>query len=856
MPPKLKSAVVKTSKLPTKRRRTKKLHRELLEQLEFYLSEANLRHDSWMREIAGERGIEPIPILIFMSFPLIQELNVNEKNIVNAVENSTILKLSEDKKHLQRQYPLPRPPHNLEQSTLYIENLPPDSTVEWLREFCRKLGTVEHISLPRYKRSGALKGFAFVEFSNPQDVTRACRILKDPPINFFPNRTEKYLKLLKRQKTLQEVKKVDMETEPQDDQVGVRNTVPNSETNILNKSLDSAIDFELLRNENAASVTMSEGKRKRRRNRAVSDVTSTINNDTSQYNEDAPTHQPAKKMKSLPNVTYSNSNGEKETEGYEKHTIKSSDHSITQKKKKIPGRKVLFMDDHKEQTSSENQKQSCHITDNANCQKCNKSDQNFQVKNETDGESESVLDPGSEINVSPINYRHISQQTQNTATISSDINNQQHVSQTEVLCGTNSMKRRRSASEPSNIFNFSPESAKKIKFEDFVSCNNDKQIKSLRIDSNCSLLEQPTSKLTEVDIHTEQQSIAIHHATVNQYNQPLGRDNVYQDPPIKPLMQEDVYFKQPIMPLMMGDAPINRQINFQMPSFDIDSMISQGRRLAQVSIPKNSESCPDFSSSRFLHSVIARPEHAINKKTPRKQRLKKSERKKLRTRQIPPRLVAMPKVQWSNLKKEYKRIQMENMRKLKRTLKESKTAGSVFIKKHLDVLKDGNIKSESPFIPDKYGGERSSRIINHEKPQKRCPPTFKPGVIIQITAIQSDVSKPSKLPSIPEIKSLLNKYGQGVAYVDTNPSESSGFVRFNDGESAQRAIMEEKSLGLCLLTGGEEEQYWDKLLASRAQKFTRERSKIRGRTKILTKAENFVETSKRRHIRFDNDLSV
>lgn len=52
----------------------------------------------------------------------------------------------------------------------------------------------------------------------------------------------------------------------------------------------------------------------------------------------------------------------------------------------------------------------------------------------------------------------------------------------------------------------------------------------------------------------------------------------------------------------------------------------------------------------------------------------------------------------------------------------------------------------------------------------------------------------------------------------------------------------------------QEEKYWDRLLASRARKFSRERKKTRGRTKILAKAEALVETGKRRHIRFDKDF--
>lgn len=52
----------------------------------------------------------------------------------------------------------------------------------------------------------------------------------------------------------------------------------------------------------------------------------------------------------------------------------------------------------------------------------------------------------------------------------------------------------------------------------------------------------------------------------------------------------------------------------------------------------------------------------------------------------------------------------------------------------------------------------------------------------------------------------------------------------------------------------EEENYWEKLLIQRSKKFARERTKIRGRTKLIKKAERAMQENSRKHIRFDHDF--
>jgi La-related protein 7 len=50
------------------------------------------------------------------------------------------------------------------------------TTHEWLKEQFSCCGNVTYVSLPRYKTTGQIKGFAFIEFETPQQAEKAVQV--------------------------------------------------------------------------------------------------------------------------------------------------------------------------------------------------------------------------------------------------------------------------------------------------------------------------------------------------------------------------------------------------------------------------------------------------------------------------------------------------------------------------------------------------------------------------------------------------------------------------------------------------------------------------------------------------------
>ena len=95
------------------------------------------------------------------------------------------------------------------------------------------------------------------------------------------------------------------------------------------------------------------------------------------------------------------------------------------------------------------------------------------------------------------------------------------------------------------------------------------------------------------------------------------------------------------------------------------------------------------------------------------------------------------------------------------------------------------------------------------------------------------------LPSPERLRARFNEYG-AVAYVERR-DDRSGFIRFNNQSGAQKSIEKESFFTLELLTGTQEDNYWEYLLAQvwdkngkfQVQFFIKKLKKIRGRKNEL-----------------------
>lgn len=77
------------------RPRKKQLYENILKQMEFYFSDANLTKDRFLGDLVKKDPY--VPLETFLKFNKIRSLTQDTNDIVKAMNNSTLLELSEDR---------------------------------------------------------------------------------------------------------------------------------------------------------------------------------------------------------------------------------------------------------------------------------------------------------------------------------------------------------------------------------------------------------------------------------------------------------------------------------------------------------------------------------------------------------------------------------------------------------------------------------------------------------------------------------------------------------------------------------------------------------------------------------------
>ena len=183
----MKSKDVSEAKKDKKaRKRRKGVYRRILSQMEFYLSDANLRHSKFLLPIYES---DPwIPLKIFLTFNKVSgmlyeivEPDTTEADRISElvkalsyVESESIL-LSECKTKVGRRSQfVPGTTSDIDNCTVYVENLAPDADHDVIRNIFTPYGDIVYVSIPKFK-SGRSKGFAFIEFKTPESVEKVLR---------------------------------------------------------------------------------------------------------------------------------------------------------------------------------------------------------------------------------------------------------------------------------------------------------------------------------------------------------------------------------------------------------------------------------------------------------------------------------------------------------------------------------------------------------------------------------------------------------------------------------------------------------------------------------------------------------
>ncbi|VVC43542.1 La protein, RNA-binding domain,La-type HTH domain,LARP7, RNA recognition motif 1,Lupus La [Cinara cedri] len=161
---------IQKSTLNRVRKRKKQLYADLKKQMEFYLSDANLRKDRFFGHLMQTTNC--IGVDTFLNCNKIKNLTTNPEDIVKAIESSNILGVSDCKTKVYRIQPIEdKQPEDIERCTVYVEQLPLKADHDWVKSMFEKYGNVAYISLPKFK-SGTIKRFAFVEFEDEESAKK------------------------------------------------------------------------------------------------------------------------------------------------------------------------------------------------------------------------------------------------------------------------------------------------------------------------------------------------------------------------------------------------------------------------------------------------------------------------------------------------------------------------------------------------------------------------------------------------------------------------------------------------------------------------------------------------------------
>ena len=137
--------------------------KKILRQVEFYFGDANLNRDKWLRnELHNSEGYY-FPIDKLMSFNKIKALTTDTQEVLDAVKQSNLVEINSDETSIRRKMPYKRKNRfDAAQTSVFVEQLPLDMTVEDIEDMFSKYGVVRYVKVRKTK--GKFNGTAFVEF--------------------------------------------------------------------------------------------------------------------------------------------------------------------------------------------------------------------------------------------------------------------------------------------------------------------------------------------------------------------------------------------------------------------------------------------------------------------------------------------------------------------------------------------------------------------------------------------------------------------------------------------------------------------------------------------------------------------
>lgn len=147
---------------------------KLLQQVEYYFSDANFRRDKFLRSKAAEDADGFVGLEVLTTFNRIKALTTDPRALADALEDSEVVELSEDRLAVRRVKPLPEVDDSEVRSVYAKGPFPTDATLEDLQAWAAAWGSVARVVMRKTRnKEKTFKGSIIVEFAQ-LDFANAC----------------------------------------------------------------------------------------------------------------------------------------------------------------------------------------------------------------------------------------------------------------------------------------------------------------------------------------------------------------------------------------------------------------------------------------------------------------------------------------------------------------------------------------------------------------------------------------------------------------------------------------------------------------------------------------------------------
>lgn len=148
------------------------LESQIKKQIEFYFSDSNFRHDTFLKAAAESDPEGFVPISVLLTFNRLKKLSNDEILIANSVKGSDVVIVNDDMNKIRKAQPLSSD-DNSNERTLYVKGFPlndADVTIESIKDQFALYGPVSRVRLRKDSDTKNFKGSAFVEYESPEYV--------------------------------------------------------------------------------------------------------------------------------------------------------------------------------------------------------------------------------------------------------------------------------------------------------------------------------------------------------------------------------------------------------------------------------------------------------------------------------------------------------------------------------------------------------------------------------------------------------------------------------------------------------------------------------------------------------------